>query len=395
MTEPAHAWGLLIHVGPWKTGTKTVQSGLASMSAMLAAHQIVSPAGGKNPGAQHTFANAMRRICTGSRTSSGPVYNGTDELYASCWTAACLPTEEAAFRAALLEPSQHVILSSEAFANVNPACPRFVEVFRAFDFVRVVLMYRNAASYALSEHGQRIASGSALALRWQPFAFPNQTMQMSVEAACPYRLRYFEDVTRSWSDAFGPSSLSVLDLDGLAAGGMDPAAAVVRAGFYQLGFPQLRAEERHNSAAAHHGMFLPLRQLLLEVLQADPVCNFSPRLLNVSKQESLLHSVSMRQWNSADPSAYFKKSLPKSVPVDCNHRLSTQCMHAAKEQATHFYAHLDAMGVKWNFFYASTTLSAAASIDLPCELDRKALRNGESAIWTPWMCSELLEMSVY
>lgn len=216
-----------------------------------------------------------------------------------------------------------------------------------------------------------------------------------MEAACPYRLRYFEDVTRSWSDAFGPSSLSVLDLDGLAAGGMDPASAVVRAGFYQLGFPQLRAEERHNSAAAHHGMFLPLRQLLLEVLQADPVCNFSPRLLNVSKQESLLHSVSMRQWNSADPSAYFKKSLPKSVPVDCNHRLSTQCMHAAKEQATHFYAHLDAMGVKWNFFYASTTLSAAASIDLPCELDRKALRNGESAIWTPWMCSELLEMSVY
>jgi hypothetical protein len=192
MTEPAHAWGLLIHVGPWKTGTKTVQSGLASMSAMLAAHQIVSPAGGKNPGAQHTFANAMRRICTGSRTSSGHVYNGTDELYASCWTAACLPTEEAAFRAALLEPSQHVILSSEAFANVNPACPRFVEVFRAFDFVRVVLMYRNAASYALSEHGQRIASGSALALRWQPFAFPNQTMQMSVEAACPDRLRYFE-----------------------------------------------------------------------------------------------------------------------------------------------------------------------------------------------------------
>ena len=157
-------------------------------------------------------------------------------------------------------------------------------------------------------------------------------------------------MTRSWSDAFGPSSLSVLDLDGLAAGGMDPAAAVVRAGFYQLGFPQLRAEERHNSAAAHHGMFLPLRQLLLEVLQADPVCNFSPRLLNVSKQESLLHSVSMRQWNSADPSAYFKKSLPKSVPVDCNHRLSTQCMHAAKEQATHFYAHLDAMGVKWNLF---------------------------------------------
>lgn len=395
MTEPAHAWGLLIHVGPWKTGTKTVQSGLASMSAMLAAHQIVSPAGGKNLREQHTFANAMGRICTGSRTSSGPVYNGTDELYASCWTAACLPTEEAAFRAALLEPSQHVILSSEAFSNVNPACPRFVEVFRAFDFVRVVLMYRNAASYALSEHGQRIASGSALALRWQPFAFPNQTMQMSVEAACPYRLRYFEDVTRSWSDAFGPSSLSVLDLDGLAAGGMDPASAVVRAGFYQLGFPQLRAEERHNSAAAHHGMFLPLRQLLLEVLQADPVCNFSPRLLNVSKQESLLHSVSMRQWNSADPSAYFKKSLPKSVPVDCNHRLSTQCMHAAKEQATHFYAHLDAMGVKWNFFYASTTLSAAASIDLPCELDRKALRNGESAIWTPWMCSELLEMSVY
>ena len=395
MTEPAHAWGLLIHVGPWKTGTKTVQSGLASMSAMLAAHQTVSPAGGKNLREQHTFANAMGRICTGSRTSSGPVYNGTDELYASCWTAACLPTEEAAFRAALLEPSQHVILSSEAFANVNPACPRFVEVFRAFDFVRVVLMYRNAASYALSEHGQRIASGSALALRWQPFAFPNQTMQMSVEAACPYRLRYFEDVTRSWSDAFGPSSLSVLDLDGLAAGGMDPASAVVRAGFYQLGFPQLRAEERHNSAAAHHGMFLPLRQLLLEVLQADPVCNFSPRLLNVSKQESLLHSVSMRQWNSADPSAYFKKSLPKSVPVDCNHRLSTQCMHAAKEQATHFYAHLDAMGVKWNFFYASTTLSAAASIDLPCELDRKALRNGESAIWTPWMCSELLEMSVY
>ena len=395
MTEPAHAWGLLIHVGPWKTGTKTVQSGLASMSAMLAAHQIVSPAGGKNLREQHTFANAMGRICTGSRTSSGPVYNGTDELYASCWTAACLPTEEAAFRAALLEPSQHVILSSEAFANVNPACPRFVEVFRAFDFVRVVLMYRNAASYTLSEHGQRIASGSALALRWQPFAFPNQTMQMSVEAACPYRLRYFEDVTRSWSDAFGPSSLSVLDLDGLAAGGMDPASAVVRAGFYQLGFPQLRAEERHNSAAAHHGMFLPLRQLLLEVLQADPVCNFSPRLLNVSKQESLLHSVSMRQWNSADPSAYFKKSLPKSVPVDCNHRLSTQCMHAAKEQATHFYAHLDAMGVKWNFFYASTTLSAAASIDLPCELDRKALRNGESAIWTPWMCSELLEMSVY
>jgi len=395
MTEPAHAWGLLIHVGPWKTGTKTVQSGLASMSAMLAAHQIVSPAGGKNLREQHTFANAMGRVCTGSRTSSGPVYNGTDELYASCWTAACLPTEEAAFRAALLEPSQHVILSSEAFANVNPACPRFVEVFRAFDFVRVVLMYRNAASYTLSEHGQRIASGSALALRWQPFAFPNQTMQMSVEAACPYRLRYFEDVTRSWSDAFGPSSLSVLDLDGLAAGGMDPASAVVRAGFYQLGFPQLRAEERHNSAAAHHGMFLPLRQLLLEVLQADPVCNFSPRLLNVSKQESLLHSVSMRQWNSADPSAYFKKSLPKSVPVDCNHRLSTQCMHAAKEQATHFYAHLDAMGVKWNFFYASTTLSAAASIDLPCELDRKALRNGESAIWTPWMCSELLEMSVY
>lgn len=395
MTEPAHAWGLLIHVGPWKTGTKTVQSGLASMSAMLAAHQIVSPAGGKNLREQHTFANAMGRICTGSRTSSGPVYNGTDELYASCWTAACLPTEEAAFRAALLEPSQHVILSSEAFSNVNPACPRFVEVFRAFDFVRVVLMYRNAASYTLSEHGQRIASGSALALRWQPFAFPNQTMQMSVEAACPYRLRYFEDVTRSWSDAFGPSSLSVLDLDGLAAGGMDPASAVVRAGFYQLGFPQLRAEERHNSAAAHHGMFLPLRQLLLEVLQADPVCNFSPRLLNVSKQESLLHSVSMRQWNSADPSAYFKKSLPKSVPVDCNHRLSTQCMHAAKEQATHFYAHLDAMGVKWNFFYASTTLSAAASIDLPCELDRKALRNGESAIWTPWMCSELLEMSVY
>jgi len=395
MTEPAHAWGLLIHVGPWKTGTKTVQSGLASMSAMLAAHQIVSPAGGKNLREQHTFANAMGRVCTGSRTSSGPVYNGTDELYASCWTAACLPTEEAAFRAALLEPSQHVILSSEAFSNVNPACPRFVEVFRAFDFVRVVLMYRNAASYTLSEHGQRIASGSALALRWQPFAFPNQTMQMSVEAACPYRLRYFEDVTRSWSDAFGPSSLSVLDLDGLAAGGMDPASAVVRAGFYQLGFPQLRAEERHNSAAAHHGMFLPLRQLLLEVLQADPVCNFSPRLLNVSKQESLLHSVSMRQWNSADPSAYFKKSLPKSVPVDCNHRLSTQCMHAAKEQATHFYAHLDAMGVKWNFFYASTTLSAAASIDLPCELDRKALRNGESAIWTPWMCSELLEMSVY
>ena len=395
MTEPAHAWGLLIHVGPWKTGTKTVQSGLASMSAMLAAHQIVSPAGGKNLREQHTFANAMGRICTGSRTSSGPVYNGTDELYAFCWTAACLPTEEAAFRAALLEPSQHVILSSEAFSNVNPACPRFVEVFRAFDFVRVVLMYRNAASYTLSEHGQRIASGSALALRWQPFAFPNQTMQMSVEAACPYRLRYFEDVTRSWSDAFGPSSLSVLDLDGLAAGGMDPASAVVRAGFYQLGFPQLRAEERHNSAAAHHGMFLPLRQLLLEVLQADPVCNFSPRLLNVSKQESLLHSVSMRQWNSADPSADFKKSLPKSVPVDCNHRLSTQCMHAAKEQATHFYAHLDAMGVKWNFFYASTTLSAAASIDLPCELDRKALRNGESAIWTPWMCSELLEMSVY
>ena len=80
MTEPAHAWGLLIHVGPWKTGTKTVQSGLASMSAMLAAHQIVSPAGGKNPGAQHTFANAMRRICTGSRTSSGHVYTGTDEL---------------------------------------------------------------------------------------------------------------------------------------------------------------------------------------------------------------------------------------------------------------------------------------------------------------------------
>lgn len=251
MTEPAHAWGLLIHVGPWKTGTKTVQSGLASMSAMLAAHQIVSPAGGKNLREQHTFANAMGRICTGSRTSSGPVYNGTDELYASCWTAACLPTEEAAFRAALLEPSQHVILSSEAFSNVNPACPRFVEVFRAFDFVRVVLMYRNAASYTLSEHGQRIASGSALALRWQPFAFPNQTMQMSVEAACPYRLRYFEDVTRSWSDAFGPSSLSVLDLDGLAAGGMDPASAVVRAGFYQLGFPQLRAEERHNSAELH------------------------------------------------------------------------------------------------------------------------------------------------
>jgi len=98
-------------------------------------------------------------------------------------------------------------------------------------------------------------------------------------------------------------------------------------------------------------MFLPLRQLLLEVLQADPVCNFSPRLLNVSKQESLLHSVSMRQWNSADPSAYFKKSLPKSVPVDCNHRLSTQCMHAAKEQATHFYAHLDAMGVKMELFH--------------------------------------------
>ena len=383
MTEPAHAWGLLIHIGPWKTGTKTVQSGLASMSAMLAAHQMVIPAGGKNPGAHHTFAQAMGRVCTGS--------NGTDELHAACWTAACLPTEEAAFRAALLEPSQHVILSSEAFANVNPACPRFVEIFRAFDFVRVVLLYRNAASYTLSEHSQRVASGSALALRWQPFAFPNQTVQMSVEAACPFRLRYFEEVTRSWSDAFGLSSLSVLDLDGLAAGGMDLASAVVRAGFYQLGFPQLRAQERHNSAAAHNGMFLPLRQLLMEVLQADPVCNFSPRL-NVSEQKSLLHTVSMRQWNSADPSAYFKKSLPKSLPLDCSHRLSRQCMHAAKEQAQHFYAHLDAMGVQWKFFNASTTLSAAASTNLPCELDREVLRNEESAIWTPWMCSELLEI---
>ena len=162
MTEPAHAWGLLIHIGPWKTGTKTVQSGLASMSAMLAAHQVVIPAGGKNPGAHHTFAQAMGRVCTGS--------NGTDELHAACWTAACLPTEEAAFRAALLEPSQHVILSSEDFANVN-ACPRFVEIFRAFDFVRVVLLYRNAASYTLSEHSQRVASGSALSTAVATFRF--------------------------------------------------------------------------------------------------------------------------------------------------------------------------------------------------------------------------------
>ena len=292
----------------------------------------------------------------------------------------------------LLEPSQHVILSSEAFGNVNPACPRFIETFRAFDFVRVVVVYRNAASYSLSEHAQRIAEGSGRALHWQPFAFPNQTMQMSVEADCLTRLNYFAKVTRSWSDAFGRSSLSVLDLDGLAAGGMDPASAVVRAGFYQLGFPQLRAQERHNAGAAQHGMFLPLRQLLIEVLQADPVCNFSPRL---PVNQRLLHNVSMQHWNSADPSAYFTKSLPKSMPVDCSHRLSQQCRSAATKQAQDFYAQLDVMGVERHFFNASATLSAAASTELPCELDREALRQEEIAIWRPWMCSELLHMSVH
>tara|TARA_B100000768_G_scaffold131337_1_gene122025 strand:- start:257 stop:1429 length:1173 start_codon:yes stop_codon:yes gene_type:complete len=388
-----HAWGLLIHVGPWKTGTKSVQSGLASMGAMLAAHRIFSPAGDWQPGAHHTFARAMGRVCTGSHNvATGPVYNGTGELHAACWTSACLPAEEAAFRAALLEPSQHVILSSEAFGNVNPACPRFIETFRAFDFVRVVVVYRNAASYSLSEHAQRIAEGSGRALHWQPFAFPNQTMQMSVEADCLTRLNYFAKVTRSWSDAFGRSSLSVLDLDGLAAGGMDPASAVVRAGFYQLGFPQLRAQERHNAGAAQHGMFLPLRQLLIEVLQADPVCNFSPRL---PVNQRLLHNVSMQHWNSADPSAYFTKSLPKSMPVDCSHRLSQQCRSAATKQAQDFYAQLDVMGVERHFFNASATLSAAASTELPCELDREALRQEEIAIWRPWMCSELLHMSVH
>lgn len=378
--EPAHAWGLLIHIGPWKTGTKTVQAGLASMGSTLSAHKIVGPGSTKRKWAHHAFAHAMIRACTGT---------GTGELHAACWTTNCLPAEETAIRAALHEPSQNVILSSEQFANVK-VCPRFVEAFRAFDFIRVVVLYRNDASWVLSKYGQRLVVGQDLAVQRQPFAFPNQTMQMSVEADCLNPdTSYFERLVGSWSAAFGPSSLRVLDLDGMAAGRENIASAVVRAGFPQASLAQLQPQ--HNTGAVHNDAFTPLRQLLIEVLQAEPICNFSSRL-NLSRDT--LHDMSMQHFRSAVPGAFFKNPLPKSIPVNCSHRLSHQCGSAAKKRAHAFYKGLDAMRVQWKFYNASATQSAVDRTALPCELDREALRGEGSAVWRPWMCSELWHMSV-
>ena len=389
------AWKLLLHIGPWKTGTKTVQGGLSRMSDLLSDHQIWYPRYGfitdrRNWTAHkdvvmwghHSFANSQLALC----------HNATaqlqrDNAMAACWTESCAPDAEAAIRADLHTPTRHVILSSEVFGNFVQCQQRFLsrlrDDFRAFESVHVVFTYRNAAAWALSEYGQRLAAGN-LEIS-EASGIGRAHMKDTVEKRClTATTTSYHALVNSWSSAFG-ANLTVLDFDGMVANDIDMAAAVVHVGFPEVGpslkaagFPWQRtdAQEPSNKGAVHTEDFAPSRVLQLLALKMPPSeCNLTrchrPHVPFSRGRVSLF------------------TALPMRVPTICN-RLSSECKSSAKEQARNFHELLTReAGSRWLYYSKNVTSSAVELVSLPCELDMAALA-ADHSVWGPWMCGELV-----
>jgi len=412
LTRLLCAWTAAVHVGPWKTGTKTVQSGLYAWREALRAENItpgVDLDGRYSHGrlvdywAHHDLAGSLGPLCS----QPAPSDDDLTQQLESNWPG-------------LQPPTGNVLLSSEAMEGLcTGAIQRLRYLLRAYAHVVIIFVYRNVARRSLSTCGHKLAVGRYPGIAKVGEASVYAGLASSSNKSClAAGSGGFRDRVLAWASVFGRSSMRVIDFDGVLhaksreEGGRALVAAVVRAGFPRARLPpsrRLLAAGRLPSpppppppgGAVQSDAFVVLRQLwgplICSLDSGSPPgagCTMSAEAVMVALK---LGSPQFAQWwgPGVNPARWgvanlFSTPLPAGPPSMC-HELAA-CKRFAPTAAAQFFGDMARLGIRSTDYGPNATRAVAAALPSVCELDVDAVRE-DGATWSPFFRQELLALA--
>lgn len=191
--DPTPLPGRLIHIGPFKTGTTTVQSAFHRNREALAEHGI------HYIGARLQPTQAVKAM-TGVG-SSGEVQQAGQRRWAEL-------AEQARHSGA-----RQAVISSEFLCEADDAvAERIVDSLGGRDDTRVVVTLRPLASMFPSQWQQFVQSGTTLSLEeWTEAVLTHAPEPRSV--ALFWRRHRHDELVRRWAGIVGPENLTVIAMD--------------------------------------------------------------------------------------------------------------------------------------------------------------------------------------
>eukprot|EP00315_Gephyrocapsa_oceanica_P005239 CAMPEP_0185340018 /NCGR_PEP_ID=MMETSP1363-20130426/97915_1 /TAXON_ID=38817 /ORGANISM="Gephyrocapsa oceanica, Strain RCC1303" /LENGTH=379 /DNA_ID=CAMNT_0027939245 /DNA_START=74 /DNA_END=1213 /DNA_ORIENTATION=+ len=219
-----HGFTVLVHVGPTKTGTKTVQNRLAELRPELSAHNIWDGTRYRDNSTQRIWAafdlgGYLKRCPTLSATVASSHFHG--------------------YAASLLPPaSSHVVLSSEGLSDMGSCSVLLRDLLRpSFDRVHIVTVYRNARARAESRIMMNVRYGKESPLG----------VIEAVKHGCHSFANHPADKIEGWFRIFGREHVSVVDFDGVTSSGGDLGRAVL-----ETAFPNLTLSRQRKTKSAEN-----------------------------------------------------------------------------------------------------------------------------------------------
>ncbi len=191
---PVPADGVLLHIGPFKTGTTAIQEALAASRRRLARRGVSYPGTAR----QHSHA-AMAAL-------------GTTYGWADKGGVRVPPGDWRELVAELPDRGSRVVLSSEYFCLARPRQIRSICKDLGRDRVHVLITLRSLARLLPSSWQQYVKSG-------QSFRYEQWLRGVLAEPPDPGLARSFwvrndhAALVRRWADAVGPDRVTVLVLD--------------------------------------------------------------------------------------------------------------------------------------------------------------------------------------
>lgn len=183
---------LILHIGIAKTGTTSIQAGLAKNASQLEQAGFFYPCRSAAPYVQHAqHVPLVAGMCGHDIWWLQPHKRNTVDR--------ALPELLIDIEAS---PAQTVILSSEAFSETRVITPQKVHSIRKQleNFkVRIIAYVRRQDHYLLSQYQQNIKSGSIAPLNFENF---NEMRGL-----------HFRDRLQSWREAFGKKNMTIRPFD--------------------------------------------------------------------------------------------------------------------------------------------------------------------------------------
>lgn len=187
--EPIQPGEILLHVGPHKTGTSSVQSAFHLARAELARHGMWYA--GPN---RHPVRAAQAAIAAGS-PGARPIRPWRNLL-----------------RDIARHPTERVVLSSEWFADASPEAARRIVAELGAERVQVVVTLRSLARLLPSQWQQYVQAGRAMA--YEPWLREVLAEPPALAAAGFWHRHRHDQLIARWASIVGPGRVTAIVVDG-------------------------------------------------------------------------------------------------------------------------------------------------------------------------------------